>query len=232
MTGYSYEALATLVLVLGGHSIAVPTPTSTSKFPQYTIPSNANDGQNIIPNINDPQAVNAQNVCPGYIAHDVQYTKSRLTASLKLAGLACNAYGTDIQNLKLTVRYQAPDRVNIEITPASIQPAQSSWYLLPENLVPKPKGEERMCLDSSELVVTWSNQPTFGFKVTRKATGDILFNTEGTKLVFENQFIEFITELPEDYNLYGLGERIQSLRLPNNATLTTYAADIGDPFDR
>ena len=67
--------------------------------------------------------------------------------------------------------------------------------------------------------------------MTRHSTGDVIFTTEGKKLVYENQFIEFSTSLPEDYNLYGLGERIHDLRLGNNLTATTYAADVGDPID-
>lgn len=49
--------------------------------------------------------------------------------------------------------------------------------------------------------------------------------------MYENQFIEFVTSLPEDYNLYGLGERLQQLRILHNATLTTYASDAGNPID-
>ena len=49
--------------------------------------------------------------------------------------------------------------------------------------------------------------------------------------MYENQFIEFVSSLPENYNLYGLGERIHGLRLGNNFTATIYAADAGDPID-
>ena len=44
--------------------------------------------------------------CPGYTASNVQQTASSLTADLKLAGSACNVYGTDIADLKLQVDYQ------------------------------------------------------------------------------------------------------------------------------
>lgn len=43
--------------------------------------------------------------CPGYSASNVQTTGTGLTADLALAGPACNSYGEDIQNLKLTVNY-------------------------------------------------------------------------------------------------------------------------------
>lgn len=60
----------------------------------------------------------------------------------------------------------------------------------------------------------------------------MLFTTKNKKLVFENQFLEFVSALPDDYNLYGLGERIHNLRLNHNLTATIYAADVGDPIDR
>jgi alpha-glucosidase len=226
------KVLSGLGLALGAYGTSIPTSTSTGQGTQYTIPSSVTNGQNLIANVDDPQALNAQIVCPGYSAYDVQNTDSGFTASLKLAGTPCNVYGTDVESLKFSVSYQAEDRLNIEIIPSDIQPSQSTWYILPESLVPKPQDEEGMCPEKSELAVTWSNEPSFNFQVIRKDTGDVLFDTKGTKLIYENQFIEFITALPEDYNLYGLGDRIQGFRLPNNATLTTYAADIGDPLDR
>ncbi|KAL2867446.1 glycoside hydrolase family 31 protein [Aspergillus lucknowensis] len=228
----SLRILATLALALGAHGRVAPTPARTAAPTQYTIPVAVTNGENLIANLDDPEAVDAQMVCPGYKALNVRSTKSGFSASLSLAGDPCNVYGTDVENLTFSVEYQAADRLNVRIVPTYIDPAHSSWYVLPENLVPRPKTEEGMCLDQSDLAVTWSNEPTFNFKVTRKETGDVLFDTKGTKLVFENQFIEFITALPEDYNLYGLGERVQGLRLPHNATLTTYAADIADPLDR
>lgn len=84
---------------------------------------------------------------------------------------------------------------------------------------------------SNGLQLTWTNAPTFGFSVIRKVTGDVLFDTIGSKLVFEDQFLEFATAMPAHYNLYGLGETIHGLRLGNNFTKTIYAADAGDPID-
>lgn len=77
-----------------------------------------------------------------------------------------------------------------------------------------------------------SNEPSFWFSVTRKSTGDTVFTTENTKLVYEDQFIEFGSQLPADYSLSGFGEHIHGLKLNNNWTATIYAADVGDPIDR
>lgn len=59
----------------------------------------------------------------------------------------------------------------------------------------------------------------------------MLFDTTGSVLVYENQFIEFVSQMPQDYNIYGMGERIRGFRLGNNFTATFYAADVGDPID-
>ena len=156
-----------------------------------------------------------------------------LTALLSLAGDACNVYGTDVDALNLTVEYQSGDRLHVEITPTYIDSSNSSWFVLPEVLVEKPSidADANSTIPDNDLNFIWSNDPTFSFTVIRQSTGDVLFSTTGTKLVFENQFIEFASSLPENYNLYGLGEVIHGLRMGNNFTRTFWAADVGDPID-
>jgi hypothetical protein len=48
--------------------------------------------------------------CPGYTASNVATTSNGLTADLKLAGAACNTYGQDLDNLKLSVQYETCKR--------------------------------------------------------------------------------------------------------------------------
>jgi alpha-glucosidase len=47
--------------------------------------------------------------CPGYKASNVKTTSSSLTANLKLAGKACNVYGTDLTDLTLSVVYETSE---------------------------------------------------------------------------------------------------------------------------
>lgn len=187
----------------------------------------------MIPNIEDPQAKDAQDVCPGYTASNVARSPLGLTATLTLSGPACNVYGNDIDTLNLTVQYQSADRLAVRITPAVIDASNSSYYNLPSYIVhqPTPDSDANSTSLSSDLNFVWSNDPTFSFSVYRVSTGDSLFSTVGTKLVFEDQFVEFASTLPENYNLYGLGETIHALRLGNNFTKTMYAADTGDTID-
>jgi alpha-glucosidase len=105
-------------------------------------------------------------------------------------------------------------------------------YILSPDLVDLPQqGVRDPETEDIDLQFSWSNDPSFSFTVVRKSTGDVLYDTRGSVLVYENQFIEFVTQLPENYNLYGLGERIHGLRLNNNFTATFFAADAGDPID-
>ncbi|KAI8945447.1 glycoside hydrolase family 31 protein [Xylaria longipes] len=184
----------------------------------------------VMPNIYDPKAVDPQSVCPGYKVLNVAQTPLGLTADLILAGDPCNVYGTDVGALSLIVEYQAADRLHIEILPKYIGQTNQSWFILPEALVPKPKAEVD-ATPESDLDFSWSDEPTFSFKITRKSTGDVLFTTGGSQLVYEDQFIEFKSALPDNYNLYGLGETIHSFRLGNNLTRTLYNADVGDNID-
>lgn len=207
--------------------------TTTSSKSVFTVPSDAQNGASILPNIKDPEAVDAQSVCPGYSASNVVRTISGLTATLKLAGTACNLYGTDIEPLNLTVEYQSANRLALKISPAVIDSSNASQYIIPDNIVQRPSTDPDADASSltSDLEFVWSNKPTFSFSVIRVSTGDKLFSTENTILVFENQFVEFVSTLPENYNLYGLGESIHSLRLGNNYTKTIYAVDVGDVID-
>jgi len=199
----------------------------------FTVPASADVGANLLPNIKDPEAVDAQTVCPGYTASNVVRNAYGFSANLSLAGQACNVYGTDVENLSLTVQYQNADRLSVSISPTTIDASNSSWYILPETLIPRPGLDEdaNSTVLENDFQFTWSNDPTFSFTVIRRSTGDVVFDTTGSKLVYENQFIEFVTAMPENYNVYGLGEQIHAFRLGNNYTATIYAADAADPVD-
>ena len=192
------------------------TMTTTDQSSSFTVPPSADLGMNIIPNVKDPQAVDPQAVCPGYKASNIQESDKGFTADLRLAGSPCNVYGNDIEDLTLHVRFQAADRVHVQIQPRYIGSENETWFILPEVLVPQ-------ALDGAynarnQMSVTWSNEPTFSFTVKREGTGDVLFTSEGRVLVFEDQFIEFGSSLPDNYNLYGIGEVFRGFRLGNNLT--------------
>ncbi|KAK3620594.1 hypothetical protein LTR56_023307 [Elasticomyces elasticus] len=185
----------------------------------------------LTPTVYDPVAPNAQQICPGYTASNAVDTSSGFTADLTLAGAHCQAYGNDIDELTLEVQYQAKDRLNVKIYPKNIAPENSTSYILPSNLVLEPEWDGESTAETSDLNLTWTNDPTFQFKISRTSTGEELFSTYGHVIVYEDQFLELVTNMVEDYNVYGLAENIHDWRLGNNHTQTFWATDSGNTID-
>lgn len=146
------------------------------------------------PTIYDETAPDAQD-CPGYKASGVTTTNSGFTADLTIAGANCQAFGNDVANLVLEVNYQAKERLNVRIYPKSITPANSSWFILPANLVDQPESNGKTTADSSDLKFDWSNDPSFQFKISRASTGEEIFSTYGHVIVYEDQFLELVTNM-------------------------------------
>jgi alpha-glucosidase len=69
----------------------------------------------------------------------------------------------------------------------------------------------------------------FSFAVQRTDSQETLFNTSGTSLIFESQYLRMRTSLPEDPYIYGLGEDSDPLRRPtSNYSRTMW--NVGDAF--
>ena len=73
------------------------TPTRFSVA--FTVPAEADIGPNILPNIKDPNAKQAQQLCPGYTASSVQRNDYGFTASLSLAGEPVSSQSILLQRL-------------------------------------------------------------------------------------------------------------------------------------
>jgi alpha-glucosidase len=65
------------------------------------------------------------------------------------------------------------------------------------------------------LIFSYSEAP-FSFAVQRRSDGETLFNTSGSNLIFESQYVRLRTSLPLNPYLYGLGENSDSFRLEVN----------------
>jgi alpha-glucosidase len=200
------------ILLLQGLVWGQSSTTSYRELP--TLASWATIGVAQTPTVSNPNAVIAQEVCPGYSLSNVQKSDRGLNGLLSLNGSACNAYGKDYANLTLTVYYDTETRLHV-----TIGDNDQNQYRIPEALVGIPPPAE------SVGNVTYRfdyNESPFEFWVSR-TDGEILFDTRGFKLIFETQYIELTTNMEEDYNLYGLGEVIHSLKLHKNFTRTMWA---------
>jgi len=96
---------------------------------------------------------------------------------------------------------------------------------VPEFVLPRPTGS--VSADKSQLEVSIEEEP-FSFTVTRKVNSEVIFSTKGSQIVFEDQYVRLRTVLPDNPNLYGLGEHTDPLRLPTtNYTRTMWNRDAG-----
>ncbi|KAK3068580.1 hypothetical protein LTR53_013743 [Teratosphaeriaceae sp. CCFEE 6253] len=150
----------------------------------------------LTPTVYDPVAPDAQQ-CPGYTASNAVDTASGFTADLTLSGAHCQAYGNDIDDLVLEVQYQSQSRLNVKIYPKYIAPENSTQYILPASLVLEPEWDGETTANSSDLALTWTNDPTFQFKITRTSNDEELFSTYGHVIVYEDQFLELVTNMVE-----------------------------------
>ena len=100
---------------------------------------------------------------------------------------------------------QSDDRIHVKI-----QDAANSVYQVPASVVPRPDGKSNS--RSANLQFKYTASP-FSFSVMRRKTGEVLFDTSAASIVFESQYLRLRTSLPENPNLYGLGEHSDPFRL-------------------
>ncbi|KAI3341136.1 glycosyl hydrolases family 31-domain-containing protein [Ustulina deusta] len=153
--------------------------------------------------------------CPGYTASNIVESDGKLTADLSLAGAACNIYGTDLTDLKLLVEYQTDSRLHVKIYDAGLQ-----VYQIQESVLPRPSS--RGVLASDAAIQFKLTENPFSFSISRTSSDEILFNTNGTNLVLESQYVYLRTSLPRDPNLYGFGEHSDSFRLSTDNYKRTF----------
>lgn len=67
--------------------------------------------------------------------------------------------------------------------------------------------------------------------VTRASDNVVLFDTTNAgDIVYENQYLSIATGLPQNANIYGIGERAAPLKLPSGKTYTIFARDTATPY--
>lgn len=92
----------------------------------------------------------------------------------------------------------AASRLHVKIADAA-----GTRYQVPESVFTRPKSKNLLAVQS-ELEFKYKSAP-FSFQVIRKADHEVLFDTTGHALVFEQQYIRLQTTLPAHANIYGLG---------------------------
>jgi alpha-glucosidase len=100
-----------------------------------------------------------------------------------------------------------------------IYDADEIVYQVPESVFPRPKGDGSSAKRSA-LVFKYTSNP-FSFSVSRARTGEVLFDSSAAPLVFQSQYLRLRTKLPENPNLYGLGEHSDPFRLNTTGYIRT-----------
>ena len=95
---------------------------------------------------------------------------------------------------------------------------------MPSSVFPRPSSSNYDSA-SADLEFSYIDSP-FSFAIKRKSSGDTLFDTSGSPLIFESQYLRLRTSLPANPNLYGLGEHSDSFRLNTSGyTRTLWSRD-------
>ncbi|KAJ2653614.1 hypothetical protein IWW40_000308 [Coemansia sp. RSA 1250] len=164
--------------------------------------------------------------CPGYKAYHVVETSNGLQASLVLNGAPCNVFGQDISELMIDVSFDTDSRLHVHISDtAKVQ------YQIPSSVISLSKGQPgNRDNKNMEFIHTHNETTGFGFKVVRD--NEVIFDTIGHVLVFEDQYLELTSSVPNDANIYGLGETPGWFRRnPYNTTITLWNRDTPALFE-
>lgn len=101
-----------------------------------------------------------------------------------------------------------------------IEDVDHEVYQIQEQVLPRPKNQN-ITANGAALKFSFTENP-FTFNVTRASTGDVLFDTSDSPLNFESQYLRLRTSLPQNPNLYGLGEHTDEFRLPTDGYTRTF----------
>ncbi|KAG9311232.1 glycoside hydrolase family 31 protein [Chiua virens] len=196
--------------------------------------------------------------CPGYTLESLTESQYGLTAQLSLAGMPCDAFGTDIADLTIEVTYQSQATIHVKIYDTANQ-----QFIIPESVIERPPPPTESFTRSSDLVFNYDSSP-FAFWITRRSDPDAMpifdtritslpptpippFNSsdpstafDGFPLVFEDQYLQIASALPYGTNIYGLGEVIASSGFRRDigtdggvgTIQTLWARDVADPINQ
>jgi alpha-glucosidase len=124
-----------------------------------------------------------------------------------------------IPALSFSLVFQSASQFQIRITDATHQ----RWEIPTEAPFPFADPTKKVPIDTGLAVVEINKNP-FWFKVTRKSTGEVLFDTSAGNFMFSDYYIELSTSVPSGY-MYGFGERGYNLTLGPTGIYTIWNAD-------
>ena len=161
-------------------------------------------------------------VAADYVLTSIQSTAYGWEGALKVSTPGPFS-SSDIPALQLSVWFETSERLRVTLRDG----AQQRWEI-PSALLHIDSTQPPQSAPLDALYDFSYTDTPFGFAITRKSTGAVLFNTSGQPLFYSSQYLQIGTALPADYNVYGLGERIVPFRLPQD-DYTIWDTDWGNP---
>lgn len=161
--------------------------------------------------------------CKGYNVVHASVSNDVTTLDLALNGEGCALYSEDIKQLTVTITPYSSSIVRIKIT----DKANKRWQIPPD--VVSEGTPDRHSIHTSSYKVSYSKSP-FTFRVTR-TTGEVIFDTSVSgmpSLIFEDEYLQISSVLPDNANVYGLGDMADTFRRsPDNTLQTMWSLDAG-----
>jgi len=130
-----------------------------------------------------------------------------------------NTTNSVIQYLNFTLTFQNENQFQVKIFDAN----NTRWEIPNEAPFPHADPSKTIPLENGLAFVEVNHNP-FWFKVTRKDTQEIIFDSSIGNFIFSDYYIEISTPVASPY-LYGLGERGYNLTLGPSGIYTIWNAD-------
>jgi alpha-glucosidase len=155
-------------------------------------------------------------------------THSYYTATLKYQGSQnywTNQTNKIAQNLNFTYFFMSPSHLIVRITDLD---NPSKWEVPHEYPFPHSDYSKKFAPYDNGLVKVTVTQSPFSFKITRKATNEVIFDSSVGELIFSDYYLQFSTSLATQ-NVFGFGERNYKLNLGPDGTYSILTHD--SPLD-
>ena len=134
-------------------------------------------------------------------------TANGLVLSLTTSNTVPGKYGPPINPLRVEIYFETSDRIRVKI----FDPNNIRWEI-PSDIVPSPDPPTNKPLQTHYNIQTADMQEVFWFAVERAEDKEVVFNSStGSSITFYDQYIVVGTQLPEGFNIYGLGKMLYNI---------------------
>ncbi|ORX80616.1 hypothetical protein BCR32DRAFT_327642 [Anaeromyces robustus] len=161
-----------------------------------------------------------------YKVKNLKKTSSGMTATLDFEDQKCQKYDVDIKSLDFAATYETNSRLHLKVTPSDIEKYPHNSDIPSEAFPFTPKIEGA---SNPEYSFELEDNGDFNIVVKRK-NGNIIFNS--LEFIFEQQYLQITTSVPQNANIYGIGEVVSEFKRNANATRQAlFTLDSGCPKD-